>query len=93
MSGNGKRAHVIDDLIPYASMADNIVREACIPSSVADSILYMANSMCGLNEDLGGRHQVDEMTIHAFDYARSLSWGGEFIAQRWEEYFKSTFGL
>lgn len=93
MSGNGKRAHVIDDLMPYASMADNIVREACIPSSVADSILYMANSMCGLNEEVGGRHQVDEMTIHAFDYARSLSWNGEFVAQRWEEYFKSTFGL
>lgn len=93
MSGNGKRAHVIDGLMPYASMADNIVREACNPYDVAESILYMANSICGLNEDLGGQEQVKDMQMAAFDYARLLSWDGELIAGRWEEYFKATYGL
>lgn len=90
---NGNRAHLIDYLMPYASMADNIIREACTPSSVAEAIIHMAENICGLNEEMGGTEQVNEMVESAFDYSQKLSWDNQSIIGRWIEYFKSTYGL
>ena len=89
MTDNGKRAYVIENLIPTCSIVDNVVREQCDIYEVADTILHVASGMQGLLEDMNFTENHNKRVNSAYDYINSLSW--KEICKSWIQYFKETY--
>jgi glycosyltransferase involved in cell wall biosynthesis len=83
MSGNGNRAFVMDELVPYVNSIDNIVRQQTYYIDVSDSILSVVEDIIELDE------QVIPRTDRAYEWAISLNW--DEVCKKWINYFKETY--
>jgi glycosyltransferase involved in cell wall biosynthesis len=89
MTNNGKRAYTLDTLIPFCSMADNIIREQCDLNEVADTIIYIAKGLSSQVDDLGFIDNYNNRIESAYEWVTSLDWKN--ICKQWIEYFKETY--
>jgi len=89
MSGNGERAFVLDELTPYVNNIDNILRLQTNYIDVAESILLVASSILGQNNDIHGKESLNERTVKAYEWAKKLNWDN--VCKQWIEYFKGTY--
>jgi glycosyltransferase involved in cell wall biosynthesis len=89
MTDNGKRAYVVENLIPTCSIVDNVVREQCDIYEVADTILHVASGMQGLLDSINFTENHNKRVNSAYDYINSLSW--KEICKSWIQYFKETY--
>lgn len=89
MSGEGKRAYLIEELIPIANTQDNIIRQQCNYIEVADWMIYLSEGFLGKNENIDFDTLHKEKIDRAYDWAKSLDWKN--VCKFWIEYFKETF--
>lgn len=89
MTQNGKRAYVLNELSPYCSVADNLIRLKCDYVELADNILHIAEGLQGKLEDINFSENLEKMLNNAHAYTQSLSWGN--VCKSWVDYFKETY--
>ena len=81
ISGNGTRAHLLNELYPYCSHLDNTIREQVNIYETAEVMIRAARQM------LDGSDKV--MVDKAEAFIRTLDWKG--IAKQFVEQFEKTF--
>jgi D-inositol-3-phosphate glycosyltransferase len=89
MSGNGKRAYMIDELMPIANTHDNIIRQQCNYIEVADWMIYLSEGLIGKHDSINFDEIHNERIERAYDWAKSLDW--KSVCKSWIEYFKETY--
>jgi glycosyltransferase involved in cell wall biosynthesis len=89
MTQNGKRAYVIENLIPLANISDNVIRKQCDIYEMKDLIIMIARGLSGLDDDLGFMENYNERIDKAYKYVTSLDW--KEVCKTWIQYFKETF--
>jgi glycosyltransferase involved in cell wall biosynthesis len=89
MTDNGKRAYVVENLIPIVGTIDNVIREQVDLYEVADTIIHIAKGMNGQLDDIGFRENLEKRVNSAYEYITSLSW--KQVCRSWIEYFKETY--
>jgi glycosyltransferase involved in cell wall biosynthesis len=91
MSGNGDRAFILEESVPFVNSIDNIVRQQTNYLEVSESILHVSGDLLGKNEDLNGLENSTNRIDKAFEWAMKLKW--DEVCKSWYEYFKTTFGV
>lgn len=91
MSGNGDRAFILEEFVPYVNSIDNIVRQQTNYLEVSEAILLVSGDIMKLNEDLNGYENCMKRVNKAYDWALKLKW--DEVCKSWNEYFSSTFGV
>jgi glycosyltransferase involved in cell wall biosynthesis len=88
MTNNGKRAFVVDNLIPICNPSDNVIRQQCDIYEVADKIIYVAKGLMGM---WGSEFDsaLNKMLDDAHSWTKSLDW--KSVSKSWIDYFKETY--
>ena len=88
MTNFGKRAFVLENMIPICQTSDNVIREQCDMYEVADKIIHVAKGMSGmLGSDFNSK--LEAMLEDGHNWTKSLHW--KSISKSWINYFKETY--
>jgi glycosyltransferase involved in cell wall biosynthesis len=89
MTDKGRRAYVIDRLLPVCYSTDNIIREQCDYMDVADMIIRVAKGLQHHGDEYDFSEKHHDMLNRAYNWVNSLDWSE--ICKKWIDYFKETF--
>ena len=85
MSGNAKRAYMLETIYPICQTIDNVVREQTDIYEIAEVLEQVAQDKTSNAIDLKIKIEKN------YDWVRSLEWA--IVCKSWVEYFKQTFSL
>jgi hypothetical protein len=89
MTDNGKRAYLLDDLLPHCNAIDNVIRLRCDMYELAEMIVYVAKGLEGKLEDINFMENYNNRIENAHKWVNSIQW--KDICKTWIQYFKETY--
>jgi len=89
MGDGGKRAYLIDDLIPCCNKVDSVIRLQSDFNSVADMICFVAEVLEKKHEDLYLLEKYNERIENAYKWVQELEW--KKVCEKWIQLFKETY--
>jgi len=87
MTDNGKRAYLLENLIPIANTIDNVIRLQCDLYEIADTLLHIAKGLQTNEKEFIDNHNL--VLESGYKWCNSLEW--QEVCKSWVKYFKETY--
>jgi glycosyltransferase involved in cell wall biosynthesis len=89
MTDNGKRAYLLDELLPHCNTIDNVIRLRCDLYELADMIMYVAKGLEGKLEGINFMENYNNRIENAYKWVNTIHW--KDVCKTWIQYFKETY--